>query len=302
MVLSPSHNFQTFCPLLLFFIFSLSITSCSELTRQFWPKFWECDDTKGNFTQNSTYDLNLATAFSNFTSLSSSHLFSNLTIGGSHDDVTDIVYALYDCRNDLTFEKCHGCVEDATRNALDLCYRHPKEGIVIYEECMLRYANRMIFSNMELRPNYTNCAGVKLLLDGGQIEGGVRRNLDSLIDEATSESSSSRNFAVKNGSYIAQREFYFLVQCTPDLSRAQCKECLTDALNFTVESCASDSRLWGQIKRPSCQMRYDVEPFFNVSSDGLIPPTPSPPHISRQPLVAIGKLYFYLFVFIFSLL
>lgn len=155
---------------------------------------------------------------------------------------------------------------------------------------MLRYANRMIFSTMELNPNYTNCAGVKLLLDRGQIKGGVRRNLESLIDEATSESSSSGYFAVKNRSYIAQRQFYFLVQCTPDLSKAQCKECLTNALNFTVESCARDSRLWGQIKGPSCQIRYENAPFFNMSSN-LNPPTSSPSEFSGESLiVSVPKL------------
>lgn len=169
---------------------------------------------------------------------------------------------------------------------------------------MLRYANRMIFSTMELSPNYTNCGGVKLLLDRGIIKEAVRSNLESLIDEATKERrpSSSRYFAVKKESNIAERDLYFLVQCTPDLSRAQCKECLMDALNFTVESCASDSRLWGQIRGPSCQMRYDVDPFFNISS-AVFAPASSPPHVSSgQPLVSLKLAYPLIIVIIFCTL
>uniref|UniRef100_A0A803NAK3 Gnk2-homologous domain-containing protein n=1 Tax=Chenopodium quinoa TaxID=63459 RepID=A0A803NAK3_CHEQI len=209
-----------------------------KATKEFVRNDYICDDTMGTYTSNSTFSSNLKLAFSNLTTLSSSRIFSNVTIGS---DEADKVYALYDCRNDISLDKCHRCIEDAIESILDLCNAQPKEAIVMYEECMLRYANRMIFSTMELTPNYTNCDMV--YYTNRNIKEAVKSTLESLVDEATKESKSSSYFASKPMIRIVDRYFYFLVQCTPDLSRVQCKECLTNALNFTVESCASDNRL-----------------------------------------------------------
>ncbi|XP_021713475.1 cysteine-rich receptor-like protein kinase 10 [Chenopodium quinoa] len=262
MVSSPFHGFHIICWFLLIFTFCLKcVSSTTEATKEFVRNDYICDDTMGTYTSNSTFSSNLKLAFSNLTTLSSSRIFSNVTIGS---DEADKVYALYDCRNDISLDKCHRCIEDAIESILDLCNAQPKEAIVMYEECMLRYANRMIFSTMELTPNYTNCDMV--YYTNRNIKEAVKSTLESLVDEATKESKSSSYFASKPMIRIVDRYFYFLVQCTPDLSRVQCKECLTNALNFTVESCASDNRLGGHITAPSCEMRYEDKLFFNVSS------------------------------------
>lgn len=171
-----------------------------------------------------------------------------------------------------------------------------------YQECMLRYANRMIFSKMELIPNYTTCAGVKLLMDRGALHGEVESNLESLIESAISETSSStKYFGVEKAENVVGRDLYFLVQCAPDISRTQCKNCLMNAFNLTVESCARDARLWGQFRGPSCQIRYDNHPFFNESlliDHNVIAPTPFAPDFSGQPLVFVGNFSFFLLMLI----
>ncbi|XP_021739455.1 cysteine-rich receptor-like protein kinase 26 [Chenopodium quinoa] len=272
-----------------------SITQATE--EEFVRNDWECDDTKGTYTSNGTFSLNLKLAFSNLTALSSSRIFSNVTVG-SDDDEANKVYALYDCRNDIPLDKCHRCIEDAIESILDLCNDQPKEAIVIYEECMLRYANRTIFSAMELTPNYTSCA--LEYYTNRMIKVAIKSNLETLMSKATKEGSSLlSNFATKYVSdIVGDRFFYFLVQCTPDLSKVECKECLTDALNFTVDSCASYNRLGGQIKGPSCQMRYDVKRFFNVSSSDYS----STPMSSKSKAKLSFLIVIICVVFVFALL
>ena len=92
---------------------------------------WKCNDSKGNYTENSPYHINLLNAFSNLTSLSISQTFANLSTSTDENDNTNKVYALYDCRKDLTLTTCHHCVVDATDNILHRC--PSLEAIVMYE-------------------------------------------------------------------------------------------------------------------------------------------------------------------------
>ncbi|XP_021738827.1 cysteine-rich receptor-like protein kinase 25 [Chenopodium quinoa] len=238
----------------------------------------ECDYSKGNnYIENSSYHLNLLSAFSNLTYFSSFNTFSNLT-AGSDEDATNKVYALYDCRLDLTLQTCQDCIEDATKFLLKMCPL--KESMAVYGECMLRYANRPIFAMMELRPSFIEC--VISTPDGGELNRTVEPIFTRLIDEVTSRNS-AQYFAVGEGSYFEYQKVYCLVQCTPDISRVQCKECLMNALNYTLQCANSSSGLGSYHNGPSCQTRYGVFPFFDLSSSSRHPvqPTASPP-ISPQ--------------------
>uniref|UniRef100_A0A803LBF2 Gnk2-homologous domain-containing protein n=1 Tax=Chenopodium quinoa TaxID=63459 RepID=A0A803LBF2_CHEQI len=132
MVSSPFHGFNIIYCSLFILAFCLCVPLTTQALREFWAKEWECDDTRGTYTSNSTFSSNLGIAFSNLTALSSSHIFSNVTVG-SDDDKANKVYALYDCRNDIPLDKCHGCIEDAVNSTLDICYKEPKEAVIIYE-------------------------------------------------------------------------------------------------------------------------------------------------------------------------
>ncbi|KMT17969.1 hypothetical protein BVRB_2g033150 [Beta vulgaris subsp. vulgaris] len=266
---------QIISPLLLLFATSLYLinpTTCLES-----PIFlgWKCDP-KANYTENSPYHSNLLKAFSNLTSLSSFNTFSTFT-AGSDDEATNKVYALYDCRNDLPLRICHDCVEDAAKNLVQLC--SSKEAKVTYEECLLRYANRPIFAKMELEPYYRECQ--ISIPDGGELNRTIEPIFRGLIDQATSKNS-SRYFAMEQMSYFEYQKVDCLVQCTPDISREECKECLMDALNYTLE-CANSSLMLSYHLAPSCQMRYDVlQRFVNISSSPIPSSMASPPTLSPQ--------------------
>ncbi|KAG6641683.1 hypothetical protein CIPAW_09G091600 [Carya illinoinensis] len=56
---------------------------------------------------------------------------------------------------------------------------------------------------------------------------------------------------------------FALVQCTPDLSEQECNDCLLGASEG------------GRIARPSCDIRFEVYPFYNYTTN-LLPPTRFP--------------------------
>lgn len=67
---------------------------------------------------------------------------------------------------------------------------------------------------------------------------------------------------------------YGLVQCTPDLSEAQCSSCLDKSINtFASEVYTGSSG--GRSLLPACNFRYETYKFFNMST--MVMPSPSPP-------------------------
>ncbi|KAJ8445826.1 hypothetical protein Cgig2_027907 [Carnegiea gigantea] len=253
---------------------------------------WKCVDKTGNYTLNSPYQSNLIAALSNLTTLSSSNSFANFTAGDATDAGKNKVYALYDCRDDLPLQTCHDCVVNASATITQICPLN-KEAVITYEECFLRYASHPIVATLELKYALSYC-NLAVPDDRGAMNRTVTTIVEKLIDEATS-GSASRYFAVGRGSYFVHQDVYCLVQCTPDLSRSDCKECLMDAYNSTIADCASKSMLVGLHSGPSCRIRYSWFRFFNLTSGVGLGPSPSPsfpvgsPRFSPLPINATPR-------------
>ena len=101
-----------------------------------------------NYTTGSRYQRNINRLFSNLSEQSSVRKFYNVTAGATPNRV----YGLYQCREDLSPENCKVCIQDASQRIVQVCPLFG-EAIVWYYECMLRYANRSIFSSYETAPS-----------------------------------------------------------------------------------------------------------------------------------------------------
>lgn len=55
-------------------------------------------------------------------------------------------------------------------------------------------------------------------------------------------------------------KIYALAQCTPDLSKKQCTECLTNATALLPQCC--DGKAGGRVVAPSCNFRYETAGRF----------------------------------------
>ncbi|KAF3967210.1 hypothetical protein CMV_008764 [Castanea mollissima] len=208
---------------------------------------------KGNYTSNSAYNTNLNQVLS---SLSSN---------------TEIDY-----RGDTKPDICRSCLNKATK-LLPLRCPNQKEAIGWYDDCMLRYSFRNIYGIMEASrffytwDNYTVSANVD------QFNLDLRTLLDSQRVQAAA-GSSLRKFAAGKATAPNNQTLYSLVQCTPDLSDQDCRECLFGAMGDIPNCC--DGKQGGRVIRPSCNLRFEVALFSD--------PSVSPPASNNTP-AAKGK-------------
>jgi hypothetical protein len=222
------------------------------------------------FTADSTYQSNLDLVLSSLSSKATPVTgFSNASAGE--------VNGLFLCRGDVNTTVCQDCVAHAAKEILQRCpFR--MGAIIWYDECLLRYSNFSIFSTINDKPGQSlpNLQSIQEAERDSFIEL-VDRTLDSLATLA-SNSVTGKKFATKevefNSSLAVSQTLYSLVQCTPDLGVSDCYRCLLIAIG-TLPSCCY-GRQGGRLLLPSCNIRYEVSPFYNVRADS--PAFPPPPH------------------------
>ncbi|XP_010529370.1 PREDICTED: cysteine-rich receptor-like protein kinase 25 [Tarenaya hassleriana] len=229
-----------------------------------------CPNTT-TFTRNSTYFSNLRTVLSSLSSPNASYetAFANATAG----QTPDTAYGIFLCRGDVSADVCRDCVVFAVNDTLQKCPVE-KETVIWYDECMLRYSNQSIVGTMRFGPaaylwNRQN-------ITENQVNEFSQSLASLMIDAASMAASSPRKFATKKANFTVFQTIYSLVQCTPDLTRLDCESCLRQAINLLPDCC--DRRIGGRVMASSCNIRYELYPFYNETIVMAPPPTvPAPP-------------------------
>ncbi|XVE67739.1 hypothetical protein DITRI_Ditri09bG0012700 [Diplodiscus trichospermus] len=96
--------------------------------------------------------------------------------------------------------------------------------------------------------------------------------------ERASNGSSRLKFATGMADVDSER-IYALMQCTTDISKENCTQCLTETVDRYQRCC--HGRQGGYVLTPSCLFQWYLYPFFRSSADTLYlepPPPPSPLH------------------------
>ncbi|KAL9456258.1 hypothetical protein AB3S75_005475 [Citrus x aurantiifolia] len=232
-----------------------------------------CSDT-ANFTRNSTFESNLNRLLTSLpTNASRGNGFSKGFFNATAGQDPNRVYSLFLCRGDQTTNSCQNCVTFATRDVIGRC-PVSKDTIVWYDECLLRYSNRYIFSTRETtRTVY--------LWNTQNATDPVKFNdlVGSLMGEAASQAMNDpKKFATKMANFTSFQKLYALAQCTQDLSSSDCNICLRGAIAQLPTCCGGKEG--GRVLTPSCNVRYEVYPFYNEPATPAPAPTPvllSPP-------------------------
>ncbi|XP_044470528.1 cysteine-rich receptor-like protein kinase 18 [Mangifera indica] len=237
-----------------------------------------CYDT-GNFTTNSTYEKNRNLILSSLASNVTLHegFFYNASIG----EEPDKVYALVNCRGDASAEECASCVSDAAKDILNKCLNQ-KEAVAWggSPQCIVRYSNRLFFGKMAEDPMAEGSYGSNMSLNMTQFDQTWKSLMNRLLREAAAGSNNStRKFAVGEENVTDFVKIYGLMQCTPDISETDCKDCLGPSVGFY------ESHYHGKpgclIMRPSCMYIWDLDPFYNASLVSISPSLPSPLDITK---------------------
>jgi len=226
----------------------------------------------GNFTANSTYakngDLVLRSLASNVTANGG---FYNTTIGLGNDTVYGLVF----CMASASTEICSSCVNSAIQTLMAAC-PNQKEAISWGGNpvpCIVRYANRYFFGSLELSP--TDAGHNTGILDStfrqfDQIWSG----LGETVTRASTSSSKLKPEA-ETADLSSTQKMYVFMQCTPDVSPSNCRECLQKCVDY-YKSCCNGYQ-GGYAQKPNCVFRWDLYPFYNLFPQVTSPSPSSPP-------------------------
>ncbi|KAK8618321.1 hypothetical protein V6N13_132316 [Hibiscus sabdariffa] len=192
--------------------------------------------------------------------------FYNTTAGR----IPNMVYGLFLCRGDVSSGICQACVIIAASNISQLC---PVEisAVIWYDECLLRYSNQNIFSALAEEPSFS-MYGIR------DVSQEVRFNqlatalvvMNVTATRAANAPSGSEKIATEEAQFSSSPTVYTLVQCTPDLSSSDCNRCLQGAIANLSDCC--NGRQGGRVLKPSCTVRYDVDPFYGQTAVWTTPP------------------------------
>ncbi|KAJ7967632.1 Cysteine-rich receptor-kinase-like protein [Quillaja saponaria] len=253
---------------------------------------YSCSTNK-SFMANSSYSMNIPFLFDDLSKYAAGttastgfyNSSSNVSMGGN----VETVYGLYLCRGDVSHDVCNDCVDTAAQNinVEGLC-SFAKEAVVWYDKCMLRYSNWSFFSTMEETPKkfstkFTNIT----IVDLDMPESSFKTVLFNTVNETAAEAArsldqhGSKKYAtneVKVSNVVnlpGLDTLYCLAQCTPDLSSQDCSRCLRDAVDYL--SSVWQGFVGGAILSPSCNLRYELDSFYDNNDDKSPGPAPRPP-------------------------
>nr|DAD20614.1 TPA_asm: hypothetical protein HUJ06_022077 [Nelumbo nucifera] len=250
-------------PSTMLFLFASIIILCRPNSAQ--PLDFFCPENTIVYDSNSSFAANLNRLLISLASnTAASDGFYNTSVGSDSDQV----YGLALCRGDVTADVCQNCVNTASQGILQEC-QNKQEAIIWYEFCQLRYSYWKFFSMMvyagkfpkwnEREQNVTNPDEYSNIWDN------LMRNLISQTE------SDRRMFATGEVISISKTEkIYGLMQCTRDIIRDECGNCLRNGVGDIQRG--PFSRRGGMVLGTSCNLRYEPYLFYNGSSAS---PTPN---------------------------
>ncbi|KAM3749436.1 hypothetical protein ACB098_05G185300 [Castanea mollissima] len=192
--------------------------------------------------------------------------FYNFSAGESPNKVNAIVL----CRGDVSTDVCRACINESSSTLLKSC-PNQKEAIIWAEKCVLRYSHRSIFNMLDTDPllGYYNIGDVPDVEAFNKV---LRPLLNSLRNR-TASGNSTHKFALQSAPVPNFETIYALLECTPDLSKLDCNNCLSQVQVFIPRCC--NRKQGGRFVTPSCDIRYEIYSFYDPAAEP--PPSPLPP-------------------------
>jgi hypothetical protein len=110
----------------------------------------------------------------------------------------------------------------------------------------------------------------------------------NLLFETLSDKAASgdpvKKFAAGHAVVPGSEKIYALVQCTPDIAKKNCSNCLKMAISDIPGNIFGKQ---GRVLKPSCSLRYVVGLFYESTADSLVnvssPVTPASPKTQVTP-------------------
>ncbi|XP_014511956.1 putative receptor-like protein kinase At4g00960 isoform X1 [Vigna radiata var. radiata] len=266
-------------PRVLSFLFLLFTLTSQANAKPEYP-YSVCITEGGEYAPDSTYQTNLHTVLSRIISDTQiDYGFYNSSYGQD----SDRVYATALCRGDVTPHTCLTCLNNSRLLLLKQCPRQ-KRAVGGYGECMLHYSYRSVlgYYDSDFRVYLRSETNVT---DWDQYSYVLKKLLPILkVKAATTDSNLNRKYASGNATGPDSQTVYAAVQCAPDLTEAECNDCLGGAISELPKCC--NSRSGGVVIKFRCNFRYENFSFYEPMADTQTlqlspqgspsPPSPSP--------------------------
>ncbi|KAM3239099.1 Cysteine-rich receptor-like protein kinase 10 [Capsicum annuum] len=253
-------------PIITFF----SLINCQDNS---FPPALLCPNT--TYTPNSTYSSNLNALLSSLSSNSSRpNGFYNTTVGHTRSD--ELVYGLFLCRGDVSTDVCQNCVSTAVKDVISNYCPNGKVAVLWVDECLIRYSNESLFGT-STRYTFASTQSVSEPQRFMSVLGDVMDELLATVAaNANGNNHSLKIFATKEANYTSFQRVYTFAQCIPDVSVSSCENCLRTAIG----NLPSDGRRGSRVLLSSCNVRYELNPFYNVPASAPPPVRGAPPPFS----------------------
>ncbi|KAJ8628011.1 hypothetical protein MRB53_021318 [Persea americana] len=228
------------------------------------PLYHECSSS--TYTLNTTYRTNLNLLFSSLSSKASANNGSyNTTIGENQDQA----YGLALCRADMRSDYCQKCLDEASGEITkqENCPNN-RSGIIWYDNCTLHYSDQAFFGQVNVFAGFFmwNTQNTTKPPDDPNVD--AKALMYQLVVDAPSQ---PLMFAADG----SDARGYGLVQCTRDLSVANCKTCL-GAMTDQLFKCCERKRGWRMLSS-SCMVRYEALKFLSFPAEPPAVPPAVPP-------------------------
>nr|GMC81475.1 cysteine-rich receptor-like protein kinase 25 [Ipomoea batatas] len=216
-----------------------------------------CSYNRGNYTTNTPFDNNLKTLLASLpASAAQNQGFYYASFGDGDDKV--IGRAL--CRGDINSTDCETCLGKASEKIKRQC--QSREALMRYDQrCQVEYGSALLKRYNGKYPDSTDLE--KPVSDPLRFSRVLKELMGSLSDQAANHS--GLMFAAQSRNFSQQISIYGLVQCTRDLSNAQCGECLNSA-SVDLEGCCG-TREGGTVYGGACSVRFEIYQFYYSSID-----------------------------------
>ncbi|KAF7852320.1 hypothetical protein BT93_L4613 [Corymbia citriodora subsp. variegata] len=213
------------------------------------------------FTRNSTNEENLNLLLESLLShTNSSNGFFNTNTSTGQPSDADAVYGRFLCRGDVSKDVCMECVKAASVSIKEKCPM-VKAAILWYDECVLQYSYGKFFPASYEVP-ILEIYNRRNVNDPTKFMKQLEKTMKQLITRAAKRS--DKKYASKEApvKVYSDTTLYTFAQCRPDLSAAQCEDCLQNVTLILQTN--QTGKVGGRILRPSCFARFGLSPFYTV--------------------------------------
>ncbi|MCO5574158.1 hypothetical protein L7F22_027938 [Adiantum nelumboides] len=229
--------------------------------------------SNGSNTSLSAFTRTLNTTLRNFTRLASEGSKYGITnpaaAGGSAAEENNMpVYAVFQCRGDLSTQSCAECMQNVTARLPQVCAGYVGTRVRL-DGCFLRYDNQSFFElDTSLMKIFCNTEKASDVQTGA---------IADLVENVTSEAPRKGGWATASASGM-----YAAAECVRYLNESECSQCL---LRYWYSNLSCGATVGERVHLASCNYRYEAYNFLEAAAPSLVaaPPTSPPSPTPSQP-------------------